>query len=419
MPGRHAAELPAPQPPSGRGALPPPGSIGLEGRRRIEPAPYRTTPASITHGDGHAGSGRRFDPLEPGSALRHHPARRHAGTGNVPVGAGEDPGRRGPRPPRHRTTSRPDSRTRTPRTWSCSSCSPSVPLEQATICAFGMTRRRDRAADDDPGLAALVGCFAPVVTLVGKTWSLHLDKVTRVSREENLAMIADSVGFCARGGKTGDLRPGALLRRLARRSRLCVGVPERSGRGGGRERHPLRHERIEPARRDRGGDRGRRRDAGEVGGQRDGRDPHPQRRRMRGRQLAGGRACGRRAGAGHDERLRGAHRQRQPGLDPAGATAEDGLRLRRAGAARGADRDRPSGRRDLQPRPRPLAGLRRPQRVRPQGRHARRRGGGRRADVRAPGPEGGRKQPGDPDLGARRAGFGHGPRRSRRDRARR
>ena len=77
----------------------------------------------------------------------------------------------------------------------------SVPLEQATICAFGMTRRRDRSAADDPGLAALVGCFAPVVTLVGKTWTLHLDKVTKVSRDENLAMIADSVRFCAEQGK--------------------------------------------------------------------------------------------------------------------------------------------------------------------------------------------------------------------------
>jgi 2-isopropylmalate synthase len=77
----------------------------------------------------------------------------------------------------------------------------SVPLEQATVCAFGMTRRRDLAAADDPGLAALVGCFAPVVTLVGKTWGLHLDKVTRVSREENLAMIADSVRFCVEAGK--------------------------------------------------------------------------------------------------------------------------------------------------------------------------------------------------------------------------
>ncbi|HEX5609875.1 MAG TPA: citramalate synthase [Solirubrobacterales bacterium] len=74
-------------------------------------------------------------------------------------------------------------------------------LEQATICAFGMTRRRDTAAEDDPALATLVGSFAPFVTLVGKTWGLHLEKVTKVSREENLAMIADSVAFCRAQGK--------------------------------------------------------------------------------------------------------------------------------------------------------------------------------------------------------------------------
>jgi 2-isopropylmalate synthase len=74
-------------------------------------------------------------------------------------------------------------------------------LAQATICAFGMTRRRDVAAEDDAALRTLAGCFAPVVTLVGKTWALHLDKVTKVSREENLAMIADSVAFCREQGK--------------------------------------------------------------------------------------------------------------------------------------------------------------------------------------------------------------------------
>jgi 2-isopropylmalate synthase len=74
-------------------------------------------------------------------------------------------------------------------------------LEQATICAFGMTRRRDTAAEEDPALRTLVESFAPVVTLVGKTWGLHLEKVTKVSREENLAMIADSVAFCRGHGK--------------------------------------------------------------------------------------------------------------------------------------------------------------------------------------------------------------------------
>ena len=59
-----------------------------------------------------------------------------------------------------------------------------------------MTRRRGVAADEDDALRTLVASFAPVCTLVGKTWGLHLEKVTKVSREENLAMIVDSVNFC-------------------------------------------------------------------------------------------------------------------------------------------------------------------------------------------------------------------------------
>ncbi|HEV7769349.1 MAG TPA: citramalate synthase [Solirubrobacterales bacterium] len=74
-------------------------------------------------------------------------------------------------------------------------------LRQATVCAFGMTRRRDVSAEEDAALRTLVGSFAPVATLVGKTWGLHLEKVTKVSREENLAMIAESVAFCRAEGK--------------------------------------------------------------------------------------------------------------------------------------------------------------------------------------------------------------------------
>jgi len=74
-------------------------------------------------------------------------------------------------------------------------------LECATICAFGMTRRRDTAAGADPGLLVLAACFAPVITLVGKTWGLHLEKVTKVSREENLTMIGESVAFLRGEGK--------------------------------------------------------------------------------------------------------------------------------------------------------------------------------------------------------------------------
>jgi len=74
-------------------------------------------------------------------------------------------------------------------------------FDHAQIAAFGMTRRRDAGASDDAGLRLLADCFAPVCTLVGKTWSLHLEKVVHVDREENLRMIAESVGFLVEQGK--------------------------------------------------------------------------------------------------------------------------------------------------------------------------------------------------------------------------
>ena len=74
-------------------------------------------------------------------------------------------------------------------------------FETAAIAAFGMTRRRDVAAEDDEALRLLADSFAPVCTIVGKTWSLHLEKVVRVGRDENLRMIEESVAFLVRPGQ--------------------------------------------------------------------------------------------------------------------------------------------------------------------------------------------------------------------------
>jgi 2-isopropylmalate synthase len=72
----------------------------------------------------------------------------------------------------------------------------------AEIVAFGMTRRRDsRVASEDPALRTIAECFASVCTIVGKTWGLHLEKVVRVDRAENLRMISDSVAFLVAEGK--------------------------------------------------------------------------------------------------------------------------------------------------------------------------------------------------------------------------
>ncbi len=74
-------------------------------------------------------------------------------------------------------------------------------LRHSQIVAFGMTRRRGTSATKDAGLAVLAGSFAPLCTLVGKSSVLHVEKVVRASRRENLAMIADSVAFLAGRGK--------------------------------------------------------------------------------------------------------------------------------------------------------------------------------------------------------------------------
>jgi len=74
-------------------------------------------------------------------------------------------------------------------------------FKNAEIAAFGMTRRRDIAAGEDPALALLAGSVAPVCTIVGKTWTLHLEKIVKVDRAENLRMISESVAFLRAQGK--------------------------------------------------------------------------------------------------------------------------------------------------------------------------------------------------------------------------
>ena len=75
-------------------------------------------------------------------------------------------------------------------------------LANAELVAFGMTTRKGVAAEADENLRVLADCFPGTVTIVGKTWGLHLTRVLRVSRDENLRMIADSVRFLVAQGKT-------------------------------------------------------------------------------------------------------------------------------------------------------------------------------------------------------------------------
>ncbi len=76
-----------------------------------------------------------------------------------------------------------------------------VDLEQAKICAFGSTRYKDTTCDEDANIQALVEAATPVVTLVGKSWDLHVTKVIDTSFAENTAMIGDSVAYLKELGR--------------------------------------------------------------------------------------------------------------------------------------------------------------------------------------------------------------------------
>jgi 2-isopropylmalate synthase len=76
------------------------------------------------------------------------------------------------------------------------------PLRHARVVAFGNTRRADTSAEQDSGLHALLDAGTDVVAIVGKSWDLHVTDVLRVSLDDNLVMIRDSVAHLKASGRT-------------------------------------------------------------------------------------------------------------------------------------------------------------------------------------------------------------------------
>jgi 2-isopropylmalate synthase len=74
-------------------------------------------------------------------------------------------------------------------------------LQNAQLCAFGSTRRAGVAVEQDSQLQALLDAETPVVTIVGKSWDLHVTEVLETTFEENLAMIRDSVAYLKAQGR--------------------------------------------------------------------------------------------------------------------------------------------------------------------------------------------------------------------------
>lgn len=73
--------------------------------------------------------------------------------------------------------------------------------KNAKIAAFGSTRRAKMKVEDDPQVRQLLDAKTPVVTIVGKTWLMHVTEVLNITAEENLAMIADTICYLKSQGR--------------------------------------------------------------------------------------------------------------------------------------------------------------------------------------------------------------------------
>jgi len=77
----------------------------------------------------------------------------------------------------------------------------SLKLANAKLCAFGPTRKKGVKASEDPGVMSLLDAQTQAVVIFGKSWDFHVSEVLKVSPEENLAMIAETIAFLKEKGK--------------------------------------------------------------------------------------------------------------------------------------------------------------------------------------------------------------------------
>ncbi len=74
-------------------------------------------------------------------------------------------------------------------------------LQQARIAAFGSTRKAHTPVEQDPQVQMLLDTGTDVVTIFGKTWTLHVFDVLRTTLDENVTMIYDTVSYLKENGK--------------------------------------------------------------------------------------------------------------------------------------------------------------------------------------------------------------------------
>lgn len=71
-------------------------------------------------------------------------------------------------------------------------------LSNSTVVAFGSTHRPRHRVEEDPNIKSLLDSKARVVTIFGKTWDFHVTEAFKISLDENVQIIYDSISYLKR-----------------------------------------------------------------------------------------------------------------------------------------------------------------------------------------------------------------------------
>lgn len=76
-----------------------------------------------------------------------------------------------------------------------------IQLKQVRLAAFGSTRRKGIAVEEDDNVIALLKANTPAIVIFGKSWDFHVKEVLKTSNKENLNMIRETLAFFKAKGK--------------------------------------------------------------------------------------------------------------------------------------------------------------------------------------------------------------------------
>lgn len=77
----------------------------------------------------------------------------------------------------------------------------SVKLTNATPVAFGSTTRHGTPAAEDANVKNLIDAGTPAVAVFGKSWDLHIREILKITEEDNLFIVKDTISCLKNAGK--------------------------------------------------------------------------------------------------------------------------------------------------------------------------------------------------------------------------